>query len=174
MRIRVLNTARIRARGKYVLYWMTAARRLWSNFGLQRAAELARDRGVPLLILEALRCGYSWASDRHHAFVIEGMREHEATLHRTNVLYYPYLEPEPGAGKGLLEALATKAVAVVTDDFPCFFLPRMTAAAAARLDVRLEAVDSNGLLPLTAAVRYMSSAATRRKLHLDEFLSRYE
>ena len=33
------------------------------------------------------------------------------------------------------EALAADACAVVTDDWPCFFLPRMQAAAAKRLDV---------------------------------------
>jgi len=39
----------------------------------------------------------------------------------------------------------------VTDDYPAFFLPRMVTAAAERVPIRLEAVDSNGLLPLRAA-----------------------
>jgi deoxyribodipyrimidine photo-lyase len=39
---------------------------------------------------------------------------------------------------------------VVTDDYPCFFLPRMVSAAGASLTVAVEAVDSNGLLPLRA------------------------
>ena len=51
----------------------------------------------------------------------------------------------------MLSALAERAAAVVTDDFPTFFLPRMVAAAATELPVRLEAVDSNGLLPMAAA-----------------------
>ena len=37
------------------------------------------------------------------------------------------VEPEAGAGKGLLRALAARAALVVTDEFPCFFLPRMVA-----------------------------------------------
>ena len=41
------------------------------------------------------------------------------------LLYFPYVEPEAGAGKGLLRALSQRAVLIVTDDFPCFFLPRM-------------------------------------------------
>ncbi len=43
------------------------------------------------------------------------------------------------------------ACVVVTDEFPCFFLPRMVASAAGKLTVLLEAVDSNGMLPIYAA-----------------------
>jgi deoxyribodipyrimidine photo-lyase len=141
-----------------VLYWMIANRRLTSNFALQRAVEAARDLGKPLVILEALRAGHRWASDRLHRFVIDGMAGHARAIAPTPVTYLPYIEPTNGAGKGLLEALAADACLVVTDDFPCFFLPRMTRAAAARLAVRLEAVDSNGLLPMRAAARPFHSA----------------
>jgi deoxyribodipyrimidine photo-lyase len=54
---------------------------------------------------------------------------------------------------------------VVTDAFPSFFLPRMTAAAAKQVRVRMEAVDGNGLLPLGAANRaYPTAYAFRRFL----------
>jgi len=52
---------------------------------------------------------------------------------------------------------------VVTDDFPCFFLPRMVAAAAAKIPVLLEAVDSNGLLPLAAAPKVFERAVDLRR-----------
>ena len=37
--------------------------------------------------------------------------------------YFPYVEPTADADKGLLAALASRACVVVTDEFPCFFLP---------------------------------------------------
>ena len=77
---------------------------------------------------------------------------HARRLRRTRALYHPYVERRAGAGKGLLEALAERAAVVVTDDYPGFFLPRMVAAAGERLPVRLEKVDSNGLLPLAAGL----------------------
>jgi deoxyribodipyrimidine photo-lyase len=170
MRNRPANAAPLRGKGRYVLYWMTAFRRLGYNFALQRAAELARERRVPLVILEALRAGYRWRSERIDAFIVDGMREHAAALKDSKVFYYPYLEPNAGDGKGLLEALAAKAVAVVTDDFPCFFHPRMIEAAAGKLDVRLEAVDANGLLPLAATERvFVSAYQFRRFLQKAEF-----
>ena len=100
------------------------------------------------MILEALRCDYQWASDRLHRFVADGMKDNAARLANTGVFYYPYLEALPGAGKGLLHELGKRACVVVTDDFPAFFLPRMTAAAARQLSVRMEKVDSNGILPI--------------------------
>jgi glycosyltransferase involved in cell wall biosynthesis len=59
----------------------------------------------------------------------------------------------PGKGSafrlifGLAERLGARACAVVTDDYPTFFLPRMVEAAAASLPVRLEAVDASGVVP---------------------------
>jgi deoxyribodipyrimidine photo-lyase len=52
---------------------------------------------------------------------------------------------------------------VVTDRFPCFFLPRMVESAAARLSVRLESVDGNGLLPLACHPKDFSAAAHFRR-----------
>jgi deoxyribodipyrimidine photo-lyase len=161
IRIEALSSATVRPDGDYVLYWMTAFRRLGWSFSLDRAAGWARELGKPLVILEPLRCGHAWASDRFHRFVLDGMAEHARRLARSNVLYYPYVEPKAGAGKGLLAALALRACVVVTDDYPAFFLPRMVAAAGQALGtagVLLERVDGNGLLPLRAADRAFPTA----------------
>ena len=149
--------------GRYVLYWMTASRRTRHNFGLQRAVELATTLDRPLVILEALRVGYRWASDRLHQFVLEGMRDNAAALEGSPAHYYPYVEPEEGAGSGLVEALAKHASAVVADDYPAFFIPRMLDTAARRLSVRFEAVDGNGLFPMWNATQTFSSAYQFRR-----------
>ena len=164
-RVAAGNDAPVRRDGEYVLYWMIAARRLGWSFALDRALERARELGRPLLILEPLRAGYRWASDRLHRFVLDGMADNAAAVAAgaAGVQYRPYVEPQPGAGQGLLEALAARACLVVTDDFPCFFLPDMVAAAATRLGVRLERVDSNGLLPLRAAERAFTTAFSFRR-----------
>ena len=130
IRLRQVNGRAINPDGDFVLYWMIAFRRTEWNFSLQRAVELSRKLKKPLVILEALRADYQWASDRIHHFVIQGMADNAKRLQRKPVLYYPYLEPKPGAGKGLLAELAKRSCAVVSDDFPCFFLPRMITNAA--------------------------------------------
>jgi deoxyribodipyrimidine photo-lyase len=169
VRIRLANDAPVRADRGYVLYWMVAARRAQSNFALQRAVELAIELRRPLVVLEALRAGYAWASDRSHAWVLQGMADNAQAFARTSARYLPFVEGEPGEGSGLLETLAADAAVVVTDDAPIFFLPRMVAAAARRLDVRLEAVDGNGLHPLRAVDRVFPTAFSYRA-HLQRVL----
>ena len=148
--------------GAYVLYWMIAARRTRHSFALQRARAWAEELRCPLLVLEPLRVDYRWAADRHHVFVLQGMADQRARLRAAGVRYLPYAEPEPGAARGLLAALAERAAVVVTDDWPAFFLPRMVEAAGRRLDVRLEAVDGNGLLPMRATDRVFTVAHSFR------------
>jgi hypothetical protein len=130
LRVHAQNSKESRAAGDYVLYWMTSARRHQYNFGLQHALAKSIEFGKPLLVFEALRVGYQWASDRHHTFVINGMADNAAAFAAADVTYLPYLEPAEGAGKGMFAALATSAVVVITDEFPCFFLPDMLATAA--------------------------------------------
>jgi deoxyribodipyrimidine photo-lyase len=142
---------------------MVAARRTRSNFALDRAIELADHHRKPLVVLEALRCDYPFASARLHRFVLDGMAENQREFARAGIRYYPFVEPSLAAGKGLLEAPAQNAVAVVTDDFPCFFLPRMLESAARRLVIPLEAVDSNGLLPMRATDRVFTRAHSFRR-----------
>lgn len=168
-RLRVLSDRPVDARGKYVLYWMIAQRRPRRNFALQRAADWARELNQPLLILEPLRAGYEWANERLHKFVLEGMAANAAYFSSSPATYYPYLEPKPGAGRELLAKLSDHASVVVTDDHPGFFYPRMLAAATAQVRVRFEAVDSNGLLPISiAAGRAFTTAYSFRRFLQNE------
>lgn len=169
LRVRALNAAALRPERQLVLYWMTAFRRAVSNFSLDRAIEHATALGKPLLVLEALRVGYPFASDRLHAFVLQGMGDNAQAFDGAGVTYWPYVEPTPGAGAGLVEALAERACVIVTDDWPSFFVPRMQRALAARVDVRVEAVDSNGLYPMRATSRVFTTAHSFR-VHLQKEL----
>jgi deoxyribodipyrimidine photo-lyase len=152
-----LNERPLNPSGEFVLYWMIAARRARWNFGLQHAADLCARLRRPLLVLEALRCDYPWASDRLHGFVLDGMRAN-AEAFRGRAFYYPYVEPAAGHGRGLLRSLSEVACAVVTDVFPSFFLPAMVAAAASQVTVRFDAVDSNGLIPIAEHARAFPTA----------------
>ncbi len=175
IRVRQASSAQVAAGGDFVLYWMVANRRTRWNFSLQRAVEWCQELERPLVVLEALRCGYRWANDRLHQFVIQGMADNAGAIKEKAALYYPYLEPKPGAGQGLLEELAGRACVVVSDDYPCFFLPRMVQAAVDQIPVRFELVDSNGLLPMRAADKVFARAYDFRRYlqkqlrpHLDE------
>jgi deoxyribodipyrimidine photo-lyase len=161
-RIRVMNARGVNPGGAFVLYWMTMARRVGSNFGLQRAVEQAVALKKPLVVLEAVRCDYPDASDRLHQFLLDGMADNARAFARTRALYYPYVEPARGHGRGLVTGLSRLAAAIVTDLYPAYFLPRMLHAASRQTEVVVEAIDSNGLIPLSAGGRYFPVARSFR------------
>jgi deoxyribodipyrimidine photo-lyase len=153
---------------------MIGARRPTWNFALDRARHWARELRQPLVVFEALRADYRWASDRLHQLALDGMRDNAAAFDRAGITYYPYVEPAPRAGRGLLRALSEQASVVVTDDTPVFDLPRLVERAAPQIAVRFEAVDGNGILPLAAppaSVVFPTAYAFRR--YLQRELPRY-
>ncbi len=162
-RIMQVNSAAVDPDGKFILYWMIANRRPNWNFSLDRALEWSEKLKKPVLALEALRCGHKWACDRFHSFVLDGMRVNKLAFAASGITYYPFIESKPGMGKGLIEELSKSACIVVTDNFPCFFLPGMVKSASKQSRVKLEMVDSNGLIPLSATQNaYPSAYAFRR------------
>ena len=163
-RLKVLADRPPRENGVFVVYWMTAARRVQWNFALDRAIGWARALKRPLAIIEVLACGGRWDSDRHHRFVLQGMCHQARQLADAPAFYYPYVEPKPGECRGLFGALCGKACVVVTDDFP--IASPLVESVEAQTPVRVEKIDGNGLLPVRAADQVFSTAyAFRRFLH---------
>ncbi len=157
LRLRPVVDRPRREEGSYVLYWMTAYRRTRWNFALQRAAEEARALNRPLVVLETLPAGRRWDSDRFHRFALDGMRDNAARCLKARVTYLPHVERAPGEGLACLKHLARRACLVVSDDPPC------SAPARMALDVRLEAVDSGGILPAAAVERVFPTAVGFRR-----------
>ncbi len=158
----------------YVLYWMTANRRLRWNWALDRALEWSRRLGLPLLIFEPLGVEYPYASIRLHRFALDGMRDHRDALRDSPVGYLPWVERERGEGRGLLAALAARAAVVVGDDLPGFIQPGLLRGAVRGLTVRLEVVDAAGVVPLRFPGRTFTTAYSFRRWlqkNLREFLA---
>lgn len=163
LRVRSANQKSPNRDGAYVLYWMTAYRRTVSNYALQRAGDWARDLNKPLVVLSALRVDYPWATDRAHAFILDGIKDVDLALADTPTVHLTYVETKQGGGRGLLAELAESAAVIVADDAPIFFLPRMVDTAAERSPVLVEAIDHNGLLPLAATDRMFLRAYDLRR-----------
>ena len=142
---------------------MTAYRRLQSNYALQRAIELAIALHKPLVVLEAVRIGYRWASDRFHRFILDGMIDNHLFAQDYPITYLAYVEPDRGTGSGLVESLSKLACVTVTDDYPCFFHPTLYGSVVKRWKCCVELVDSNGILPIHGADRTFTVAHSYRR-----------
>ena len=86
-RVRALNDQPVRRGGGYVLYWCRWNRRVESNHALLYAAEMANRMNLPLVCFERLSCAYPTASDRFHTFVLEGVPEMQAAVHKLGAGY---------------------------------------------------------------------------------------
>ena len=176
-RIRALNAHPLNRRGDFILYWMVAARRTRWNFALQHAVDLCVELDAPLLILEPLDVDYPWASDRLHRFVLDGMAANRAACRRSRAAYYPYVEPAPRRGAGLIAALSRYAPARSSrTPSPHSSSHGSRGRRLTKAAVRVEAVDSNGLIPLSAHGRAFTTARSYRAFvqrelrpHLREF-----
>ncbi|MFN7290867.1 MAG: deoxyribodipyrimidine photolyase [Pirellula sp.] len=163
VRITAITNNAVRDSGEYVLYWMTAMRRLRYNFGLQRAVQWANELQRPLLIFDAVRTNYRWACDRFHQFLIDGITERSSQLSSSRAAHCAYIEPNAHHGAGLMETLAKHACVVVADDYPCFFHPALYRKIAAEWGCALEIVDSNTILPMRLPDRTFTVAHSYRR-----------
>ena len=109
---------------------------------------------------------------RIHRFVLEGMAENARRAAGKRMLYFPYVEPAVGAGKGLLRALSRRAALIVTDDFPCFIIPEHNRRIAERADIPVFVVDSNGVIPMSKFDKEEYAAYTIRP-KIKKLLDRY-
>ena len=172
-RITTLNDEQPNMDAPYVLYWMIAFRRVNYNFSLQRAIEWANKLSKPLLIFEPMTIDYPMASIRFHKFAIEGMQDIQKQTEKSKAFYFPYVEEKRGVADNLLIELAKNAAVVITDDYPTYFVPQMTAEAKGSIQTTYELVDSNGLLPIRIAEKeYVRAHDFRRFMHknIEDFL----
>src|SRR4026208_1231039 len=83
-RIQFLNGKPVR-KGAYVLYWMQQSQRAEFNPALEFAIERANELRLPVLVAFGLMDDYPEANLRHYTFMVEGLRETQATLARRRI-----------------------------------------------------------------------------------------
>ena len=146
-RVRQLNQAPPARRGDYVLYWSQMNRRVASNHALAFAAHLANQYDLPVLFYEGLTCSYPYASDRFHAFVIQGVPGTARTLAELGIGYVFYLRRQKADPDNALYTLAANAAAIITDDYPVFVAQNHNRRVPAKLAIPYYAVDSSCIVP---------------------------
>lgn len=167
------NNNEINSDGNYVLYCMSANRRLHYNFALEYAIAWANKLNKPLLIYEGLSCGILHACDRFHQFLIEGMHENCRDCSAKNTSYYSFIEFNSGDGKGLVQELAAGSCLVVADEFPAYIIPAFNRLISTKVKVPYITIDSNGLIPLSLTEKAPYSAYIFRMIMQKHFKEAY-
>ena len=161
-RVRDTNQKPVLETKKYVLYWIQAYRRFESNHALDYAIFIAKQLNKELVVYEGLRMDYRWNSKRFHKFILEGMCDNRHTSEKIGINYWAYVETPDNPAKGLLRKISEKACIVVTDDFPSFIIPEQIKNLSDKIDCKLVAVDSNGIIPISLYGEHASAARVLR------------
>ena len=106
---------RISAPGEFVLYWMHNALRAHENPALDVAICLARQNGLPLLVYHGLSEEYPFASDRLHAFMLQGHRDAQRELSDRGIAAAFHLQRNGKRGP-YLRNLTRAAAVLVTEE----------------------------------------------------------
>jgi deoxyribodipyrimidine photo-lyase len=157
-----LNEKRLQPDGQYVLYWMQSTQRFEDNWAL-RYATLEADRvGKPLLIHHGIDPTYPHASDRFHTFVLQGAQELARRAARLGLTYRFALRRRRDDDRRVVDRLAQRAALVVTDLFPTAGVAERSQRLAERVNCRVVAVDSVGVVAAAAFHREEYAARTIR------------
>lgn len=152
-------------------------RRATYNHALEFAIGLANELNLPVLCYEGLTCGYAYASDRFHTFLLEGVPDSAAAFRARGIGYVFYLRRRRPDANDVLYRLAADAAAVVTDDYPTFIAARHNASVPERIGVPYYAVESSCVVPMSLIEKKQYGAYTIRpriKKLLPDYLRPFE
>jgi deoxyribodipyrimidine photo-lyase len=162
LRTTPLNDCRTQPEGEFVLYWMQSSQRFSENWALRLATVEADRLAKPVLIYQGLNPDYEHASDRVHAIILGNavrLAEQAQALGLTYV--FNLLHERTGAARSV-DRLAARASMVITDAFPTAGIAHRSARVASRVNCRMLAVESHGVIPSAAFQKEEFAARTIR------------
>ncbi|MEO6446010.1 MAG: deoxyribodipyrimidine photo-lyase [Gemmatimonadaceae bacterium] len=157
-----VNEKRTQPDGDYILYWMQSTHRLEENWALRFAVREADRLNKPLIIHQGLDPTYEHASDRIHAFVLANARELQARAATAGHHYHFVLRRRRDDDRRVVDRLASRAAMVVTDLYPTCGIAERTRRFADRVNCRVVAIESHGVVPSGANEKEEYAARTIR------------
>ena len=161
-RTRLIGREGVNSDGEFVLYWMRTAIRSDENPALNAAVHFANRLGSPLLIYQGLSERYPFASDRHHTFILEAVRDVQRALAEKNIAHVLHVE-RPGHRGPHLRTLGQRAAVVVSEDMPTEPLRSWTARLSRVICCSLFAVDTACVVPMQLVGKSYERAFAFRK-----------
>ncbi len=162
-RCHVLNEKPERRNAKYVLYWMQQSQRAHFNHALEAAIIKANKLDLPVVVAFGLMDNYPEATERHYAFMLEGLKDvHDGLAARGIKFVCVHGEPKSAALR-----FEQDAACVVCDRGYLNHLRTWRDEVADRCDVKVVEVEADLVVPVEAASDKDEFAARtlRPKIH---------
>lgn len=148
--------------GQFVLYWMHNALRAHENPALDAAICIARQNGLPLLVYHGLSEDYPYASDRLHAFMLQGHRDVQRELSDRGIAAAFHLQRQGRRGP-YLRNLTRAAACLITEEMPVQPLTGWLERLVSRCKTPIATVDCSCIAPVTLLDRACTTAAEFRR-----------
>lgn len=128
-----------------VVYWMSRDQRWKDNWALIYSQEQALRMRVPLVVVFCLVADYLHAPLRHYAFMLRGLSELSAALHRKNIAFTLLCGSPPDVLAKFISS--TGAGMLVTDFDPLRTKQEWKTAVARKVAVPFHEVDAHNIVP---------------------------
>ncbi|MDF1840833.1 MAG: FAD-dependent oxidoreductase [Rubripirellula sp.] len=162
-----------RAPGDFVLYWMHNALRCHENPALDAAICLARQNGLPLLVYHGLSEDYPYASDRYHAFILQGHRDVQRELADRGIQAFFHLQQQGDRGPHL-RTLTRQAAVLVSEEMPVQPLEGWMERLASGTKTPIAMVDASCVVPIPMVKKSYTRAYEFRDATREMYAERVE
>lgn len=162
-RVHALNDLLPRVGGKFVLYWMQQSQRTRWNHALELAIARGSELGLPVVVGFGLMGNYPEATERHYAFMIQGLADVKNALEKRGILFVV----RHGVPVDVALGLAKDAAMVVCDRAYLRHLRRWRDQLADEAGCAVIEVESDVVVPVDVASNKAEFAARtiRPKIH---------
>ena len=155
--------------GDYVLYWMQASQRVDYNHALEYAITKANELDKPLLVFFGITDEYPGANERHYYFMLEGLRETQASLLKRGIrMVIQHESPETAAIKW-----SRSACVIVTDRGYLTLQKKWRKYVASRIECPLIQVESDVVVPVEQASSKEAYSAASLRPKINRLLKSY-
>ena len=155
-----------------VVYWMSRDQRAEDNWALIHARSLAAERDVPVRVLFCLVPSFLGATARQYGFMLRGLKETAASLHRDGIPFHLIRGNPPDEVPRFLEKAG--AGALVTDFDPLRVKRDWLRRVCERITIPACLIDAHNIVPCWKASPKQEYGAytIRPKIHrlLETFL----
>ncbi len=168
-RIRMLSAAPENPAGRYVLYWMQQAQRAQCNHALEYALREAAWLRKPVVILFGVTDHFPEASERHYAFMLQGLQQARQALARRGLQMIIRHQPPDAAA---IE-MSRHACLVVTDRGYLRLQKQWRQAVAKSSPVRVVEVETDVVVPVEVASDKEEFAARTLRPRIARVMEQY-
>ncbi len=132
-----------------VAYWMSRDQRVFDNWALIYAQELALKAGQPLLVVFCLTPSFLGATWRQYGFMLQGLKQVEQRLRDLEI---PFFLLKGAPGKEIPSWVRARGLGALVCDFsPLRLVRQWKEEVASQIGVPLFEVDAHNLVPCWVA-----------------------